>query len=132
MCSCPGYNCLYVTRAALACHQTMHHTQIVIRFRDADVFNNIIFSSFGLDMDCIIRYHRCLPSWFTMLYSYHHIPYALHVEIQYNLHIPLAWLAINPSNIIAWHAYLFFHSWCLSFVPCGGEKGHQEIHAHLH
>ncbi len=26
---------------------------------------------------------------------------------------------------------MLFHSWCLSFPPQGGEKGHQETHAHL-
>ncbi len=65
-------------------------------------------------------------------YSYHHIPYALHVEVQHDLHIPLVRLAIDPFDITVWHASLFFHSWYISFLPWGGEKSHQDIHAHLH
>jgi len=28
-------------------------------------------------------------------------------------------------------SFLLFSSWCLSFPPWGGEKGHQETHNHL-
>ncbi len=65
-------------------------------------------------------------------YSYHYISYALCVEVQRVLHIPLAQLAINPFNIATWHAFLLFHSWCLSFLLWGGEKGHQETYNYLH
>jgi len=58
--------------------------------------------------------------------SYHHIPYAICVEVQHVLHIPLIWLAIDPNDIAMWHVFLFFHSWCFSFSPWGGEKGHQK------
>jgi hypothetical protein len=58
------------------------------------------------------------------------MPYALCVEVQCALRIPLAWLVINPSNIIVQHAFLFFHSWCLSFLPWGSEN-HQEICTYL-
>jgi len=44
---------------------------------------------------------------------------------------PLVQLTINPSNITAWHAFLLFHSSCLSFPSQGGEKGHQKTHTHL-
>jgi hypothetical protein len=40
-------------------------------------------------------------------------------------------LASDPSDVVAWHFFLLFPSWCLSFLPWGGEKGHQEIHVHL-
>jgi hypothetical protein len=35
-------------------------------------------------------------------------------------------LASNPSNIVAWHAFLLFLSWCLYFPSWGGEKGHRD------
>jgi hypothetical protein len=54
------------------------------------------------------------------------------VEVQHLLRIPLAQLVVKPFNIVAWHAFLLFHSWCLSFLHWGGEKGHQETHTHLH
>jgi hypothetical protein len=49
-------------------------------------------------------------------HSYHHIPYAFYVKVYRVLHIPLAQLIIDPFDIIAWHAFLLFHSWCLSFL----------------
>jgi hypothetical protein len=44
---------------------------------------------------------------------------------------PFSELTIDPSDITTWHVFLLFHSWCLSFSPQGGEKGHQETHACL-
>jgi hypothetical protein len=41
--------------------------------------------------------------------SYHHILYDLWVKVQRALHILLARLAINPSDITTWHAFLLFH-----------------------
>jgi hypothetical protein len=70
-----------------------------------------IIDAFHLDLPC--------P------YSYHHIPYALCVEVQRALRIPLIRLVINPFIITTWHAFLVFHYWCLSFSPWGVEKGHQ-------
>jgi hypothetical protein len=49
--------------------------------------------------------------------SYHHIPYVFRVKVQHALCIPLVRLAIRPSNTTIWHAFLLFHSWCLSFPP---------------
>ncbi len=64
---CLGYDCLYIIGVGLTHHQTVHRTQVVISLRNVDVFNIVVFSSFfGLDMDCIIGYHQCFPSWFTM------------------------------------------------------------------
>jgi hypothetical protein len=34
-------------------------------------------------------------------HSYHHIPYALYIEVQRVLHIPLAWLVSNLAYIFA-------------------------------
>jgi hypothetical protein len=70
-----------------------------------------------LDMDCIIKYHRFFPSWFTMppLIPSYHICSLYRSSIC--LHIPLAQLVVNPFDITVWHAFLFFHSWCLSFPP---------------
>jgi hypothetical protein len=56
--------------------------------------------------------------------SYHHIPHVISIKVQCDLRIPLVWLVVDPSDITTWHAFLFFHSWCLSFLPWGGEKGH--------
>ncbi len=62
--------------------------------------------------------------------SYHHISYALRVEVQCVLHIPLIWLVVNPSNIVTWHAFLLFHSWCLSFSTMGWwEKLVRDVHS---
>ncbi len=44
----------------------MHRTHAIINFQGANAFNIIVFSSFDLDTDCIIKYHRCFPLWFTM------------------------------------------------------------------
>lgn len=55
-------------------------------------------------------------------HSYHHLPYVFYIKVQCVLRIPLIWLVVNPSYIVAWHAFLLFHSWCLSFSPWGGEK----------
>ncbi len=79
-------------------------------------------------LDIIDVFHLGLPR----PHSYHHIPYVLHVKVQHDLCIPLARLIVDPSNIVIWHAFLLFHSWCLSFPPRGGEKGHQKMRAHLH
>jgi hypothetical protein len=56
----------------------MHHTHTVINFRGADAFSITVFSSFfGLDMDYIIRYHWCFPSWFsTSLFILSHSIYS--------------------------------------------------------
>jgi hypothetical protein len=83
-------------------------------------------------MDCIIIYiidvfHLGLPR----PCSYHHIPYALHVEVLRVLHIPLVQLVVNPFDLTTWHAFFFSHSWCLSCPPWDGEKGHQEMRTHL-
>jgi hypothetical protein len=58
--------------------------------------------------------------------SYHHIPHPFCVDVQHVLHIPLVQLAVDPFDIIACHAFLLFHFWCLSLPPRGGGKGHQE------
>ncbi len=55
-------------------------------------------------------------------HSYHHIPYAFYIDVQHALHIPLIWLVSNPSYKVAWHTFLLFHYWCLSFSPWGGEN----------
>ncbi len=65
-------------------------------------------------------------------HSYQHILYALRVDVQWALHIPLFRLTSNPSNVVALHVFLLFLFWCLSFPPQGGEKGHQEICVCLH
>jgi hypothetical protein len=41
---------------------------------------------------------------------YHHIPYALQVDVQWGLHIPLSWLAFDPSDVAVWHLF------CYSFI----------------
>jgi hypothetical protein len=41
-------------------------------------------------------------------------------------------MAIDPFNIVIWHAFLFFLSWHLYFLLQGDEKGQQETHAHLY
>jgi hypothetical protein len=66
-------------------------------------------------LDIIDAFHLGLPC----PRSYHHIPYVIRVEVQRVLHIPLTWLAVNPSNIVAWHAFLLFHSWYLLFFAMG-------------
>ncbi len=63
---------------------------------------------------------------------YHYIPYVLQVDIQQPLHIFLSQLTFNPSDVVTWHVFLLFPSWCLSSPPQGGEKGHQETCACLH
>jgi hypothetical protein len=45
----------------------MHHTQVIINFQGDDAFGITILSSFfNLEVDYIIRYHQCFPSWFTI------------------------------------------------------------------
>jgi hypothetical protein len=78
-------------------------------------------------LDVIDDFHLGLPH----LHSYHHIPYVFCVKVQHALHILLIWLVMNPSNVVAWHAFLLFHFWCLSFPPRGGEKGNQDMRTHL-
>jgi hypothetical protein len=78
-------------------------------------------------LDIINVFHLSLPH----PRSYDHIPYVICVEVQHVLHILLTWLAINPFDITTWHAFVLFHSWCLSFLPWGGEKAYQEMHACL-
>jgi hypothetical protein len=41
-------------------------------------------------------------------------------------------MAIDPFNIVIWHAFWFFLSWHLYFLSQGDEKGQQETHAHLY
>jgi hypothetical protein len=78
-------------------------------------------------LDIIDVFHLCLPR----PCSYHHIPYVFHVEVQRALCLLVVQLVINPSNITTWHAILLFNSWCLSILPWGGYKGHQDTHTHL-
>ncbi len=110
----------------------MHRTQVIISFQGVIAFGITVFFSFDLDMDYIIRYHQCFSSYFTTPLI---IPsYSICSSCQGStcfVH-PLAQLVVEPSEIIAWHAFLLFHSWCLSFLPRSGEKGHQEMHTHLH
>jgi len=64
-------------------------------------------------LNIINVFHLALPH----PHSYHHIPYALRLKVLWALRIPLAWLAIDPSNITTWHAFLLFYFCCLSFPP---------------
>jgi len=70
-------------------------------------------------LDYINDFHFDLPC----PRSYHHVPHVFHVDIQHVLRIPLVQVVVNPFAIVAWHAFLLFHSSCLSFPPQGGEKG---------
>jgi len=79
-------------------------------------------------IDIIDAFHLGLPC----ICSYHHIPYALRIDVQQSLHILLSQFTFDLSNVIAWHVFLLFPFWCLSFPQRGGEKGHQETCAHLH
>jgi hypothetical protein len=78
-------------------------------------------------IDIIDVFHLSLPC----RHSYHHILYTLRVDVQWTLHIPLYRLTSNPFDVVVWHVFLLFPSWCLSFLSRGGEKGHQKIHVHL-
>lgn len=49
-------------------------------------------------------------------YSYHHISFCF-IDVQHALCIHLAFVAINPSNIAIWHAFLFFFPRCFFFLP---------------
>jgi hypothetical protein len=66
-------------------------------------------------LDIVHAFHLSLPR----PHSYHHIPYVICVKIQCVLYIPLTWLDVDPSKIVAWHAFLLFHSWYLSFFIMG-------------
>ncbi len=51
-------------------------------------------------------------------HSYHHIPYAFQIDVQQALHIPLS--RSFQYCILAF--FLLFPSWCVSFLPQGGEN----------
>ncbi len=131
---CPSCGHLYVPGTCLAFHQTLCTINKQSSISRMLMPSALSFSppspawTWITSLDIINAFHFGLP-W---LRSYHLIPYVICVEVQRVLHIPLVQLAIDPFDTIAWHAFLFFHSWCLSFSPLGGEKGHQEIHTHLH
>ncbi len=66
-------------------------------------------------IDIIDAFHLGLPC----LCSYHHIPYALRIDVQQTLHILLSWFTFDLSNVIAWYVFCnslfgvcpFFHGW---------------------
>lgn len=112
---------------------THHHTSCIAH-KQSSIFRVLMPSRLPFILPSLAQ------TWITSLYiidafhlglprpySYHHIPYTLHVEVLCDLRIPLVQLVVNPSNLTTWHAFLFFHSWCSSCPPWDGEKGHQEM-----
>ncbi len=79
----------------------MHRTHAIINFRGVDAFGIIVFSSFDLDMDCIIIYHQHFPPWFAMppLIPSYSICSLCRSSACF-VH-SLAWLIVDPSNIVA-------------------------------
>ncbi len=97
---CPSCGRLYSRSKFNISLSVMHCTQVVISFFwGANAFSITIFSSpwtWIASLNIIDVFHLCLPN----PCSYHHIRYALCVEVQHVLHIPLAQLVVNPFNIV--------------------------------
>jgi len=110
----------------------MHRTQAIINFRvlvpSTLSSSPLLTWTWIVLLDIINVFHLSL----ACPHSYHHIPHPLRVKVQCVLRILLVQLVVDPSNITTWHAFLLFHSWCLSFLPRSGEKGHHKTHTHLH
>jgi hypothetical protein len=108
---CPSCGYLYVIGASL----TWHWTSCITHSQS---------SAFGVLMPSTLLFSPPLAwTWITSLYmidvfhlglpclhSYHHIPNVFHVKVQHVLPILLAWLDVDPSDIVAWHEFLLFHS----------------------
>jgi hypothetical protein len=129
---CPSCGCVYVIKIGLTRHQTScttHRQSLISKVPMLSALSSSPHSAWTWieSLNIIDVFHLGLPC----PCSYHHIPYVLRVKVQHALCIPLVRLAVRPFNITTWHAFLFFHSWCLSFLPQGGEKGDQKTCAHL-
>jgi hypothetical protein len=104
-CLCvPCFDCghLYVTKAGLAHHHTSCTTHRQSSTSRVLMLSTLLFFhplawTWIVSLDIIYTFHLGLPHPF----SYHHIPYALHVKVQHVLHILLVWLVANPCNIAA-------------------------------
>jgi hypothetical protein len=112
-------------------HPTTHHQSPLTKPRPLTFFTNALESNTSNHQlprcECLRNYRLFLffPAWTCIPslniinvfhlglpcpHSYHHIPCVLYVKVQCALHIFLARLIVNPFDIVAWHAFLFFHS----------------------
>jgi len=96
----------------------MLHSYTIVNYKGCNVFGIIEFSpSFAWACITFVNITNVFNLGLRCSCSYHHIPYVICVDVYNVLFIlNLTCMVIDSSNIVGWHAFLYFLSWCLSFL----------------